>query len=254
MAAQGFTLVELMVALVAGLIVVGAVGAFAASSLRANSEYIRATKLNQELRTNLGFITDELRRAGYDETAMDYIFRPTTYTALSPFATIALEGAGTASGCIIYSYDRLPGSPGVLELANGEIRAIRRRERTVNGELVGVIEFSESAAGVTPACNGASPDYNTYPVACSAASGWCALSDPRIINITSLNLNSGGVVNLTPGGVSLPVQIRRIGVDLRGELVRVDDSVRGVTADVRVRADCVRANPSTNCTAAPTGT
>lgn len=250
-----------MVALVAGLIVVGAVGAFALSSLRANSEYIRATKLTQELRLSLGFITDELRRAGYDEMAMQHVFRPASYTDTSPFATINIVGANTVNGCVVYAYDRLPGTPGAAELANGELRAIRRRLRTVGGQQVGVLEFAESAASATGGpgvpnidpCNGGSPDYNAYPVACNATSGWCALSDPRILDVTALTLSDAGVVNLTPGGLTSPMQIRRIDVDLRGRLLNATDIVRGVHTDVRVRADCVRANPGVNCTTAPVG-
>jgi prepilin-type N-terminal cleavage/methylation domain-containing protein len=252
--ARGFSLVELMVAMVAGLIVVGAVGAFALSSLRANSEFIRATRLTQELRTSLGFVTDELRRAGYDERAMDFVFRPTTFTGVSPFTTINIVGPNSVDGCVVYAYDRLPGTAGSLELANGEMRAVRRVQRNVNGQSVGVLEFAESSVGVSPACNGATPDYSTYPVSCNGASGWCALSDPRILDVTALTLSDAGIVNLTPGGLSLPIQIRRIDVDLRGRLINATDITRGVHADVRVRADCVRANPGLNCTAAPAGT
>lgn len=184
---------------------------------------------------------------------MEYIFRPASFTGTSPFGTVNIVGANTVNGCVVYAYDRLPGTPGTAELANGELRAIRRAERTVNGQQVGVLEFAESEAGVTPACDGNAPDYSTYPVGCNATSGWCALSDPRILDVTALTLSDAGIVNLTPGGMTSPMQIRRIDVDLRGRLLNATDIVRGVHADVRVRADCVRANPGVNCTAAPAG-
>jgi prepilin-type N-terminal cleavage/methylation domain-containing protein len=62
----GFSLVELMVAMVAGLIVTGAVVAFTMSTMKGNTEYVRSARLTQELRNSLDQVTRELRRAGYD--------------------------------------------------------------------------------------------------------------------------------------------------------------------------------------------
>src|SRR5688572_15130429 len=165
-ASTGFSLVELMVSLVAGMIVVGAVLTFTVSSVRANSEYVKSTRLTQELRNISDLITGELKRAGYDEDAMRYVANPSS-TAASKFAPILVDTTA-GQNCVIYAYDRKPGNPGVIDLDNAEIRAIRRS--TTGG--VGVIEVAESATGVTPTCGGAGPDYSQYPATCNAASGW----------------------------------------------------------------------------------
>jgi prepilin-type N-terminal cleavage/methylation domain-containing protein len=254
---QGFSLVELMVALVAGLIVTGAALTFTLSSLRANTEFVGSARLTQELRNSLNFIADDLRRAGYDEDAMNYVSRPSTFTAASPFALIAINGS---KDCVIYSYDRLPGTAGALELDNGEMRAVRRVTRVVNGRNVGVLESAESAAGVTPRCNGNAPDYSTYPASCNNGSGWCALSDPRVVDITSFVVDNdlpdtGGGNGVVSGGASvLPLQIRRLNVDIRGSLIGTSDVVRGVHERIRVRSDCVHANAGVYCVADPVGT
>lgn len=250
----GFSLIELMVALVAGLIVSGAVLAFTMSSLRANSEYVRATRLTSELRNSLSFITEDLRRAGYDERAMDYVSRPAGFTGFSPFSTMSIVNAGASDGCIVYAYDRLPANPGVMDLSNGEVRAIRRMLRTVNGRQVGVIEFAESSGTMTPACGDDGPNYTSYPPACNATTGWCALSDPRTIDITSLSFNRPDVGFYSNATVSPGIQLREIAVDIQGQLIgtEADTIKRGVNAVVRVRADCIRANPGSNCTAVPT--
>lgn len=246
----GFSLIELMVALVAGLIVVGAVLSFTLSSLQANTEFVTTTRLTQELRANLNMVTEDLRRAGYDKDAIGFLARPATFTGFSQFATIEINDDldGTGNGCVVYAYDRRLGTAGVgsPELANGEIRAFRLKQRTVNGQMVGVLEFAESTTGFTPRCNNGSPNYNVYPVAC--ANGWCAVSDPRIIDIQEFTLNKDAVVEL--GSV---MQLRQIGIDLRGRLVGQPQTLRGVQASVRVRAECVRANPGTNCSAPPSG-
>lgn len=245
----GFSLIELMVALAAGLIVVGAVLKFTLSSLQANTEFVTTTRLTQELRANLNLVADDLRRAGYDEDSLGYLARPATFTGFSRFATIEINDDldGDGNGCVVYAYDRLPGAAGgPPELANGEIRAFRLKQRTVNGQVVGVLEFAESTAGVTPRCDGGSPDYNAYPAAC--ANGWCAVSDPRVVDIQEFILNKDAVVNL--GSV---MHLRRIGIDLRGHLVGQPQTSRSVHASVRIRAECVRADPDTNCSAPPSG-
>ncbi|WP_310061258.1 PilW family protein [Lysobacter niastensis] len=253
----GFTLVELMVALVAGMIVVGAVLAFALSSIRANSEYVRSTRLTQELRTSLETATDDLRRAGYDEDAMRYVSRPPTFTAASPFSRIFLSTNGS---CVIYAYDRENGGMGVLNLDNGEVRGIRRVVATINGRQVGVLEMAESATGVQPDCGGAAVDYSSYPASCSSG-GWCPLSDPRVVDITAFQVvndraATGGVPGLiaAAGTAVLPMQLRKMQVTLTGSLVSMPGVSRTITTDVRVRADCVRAAASTNCIAVPNGT
>jgi prepilin-type N-terminal cleavage/methylation domain-containing protein len=251
----GFSLIELMIALAIGLIVVGAVLAFTLSSVTTNSEYIQSTRLSQELRNSMDFVSRELRRAGYDQNNASYTARSTVAApVISPFgrifATTDANGTGTATdSCVIYAYDRDAGTSGTVELARGEIRAIRLGYTPAG---VGVIEVAESATGVTPACGGAAPDYTKYPATCSSA-GWCALSDPTVINITAFNVTRNDLVQ--PGSATAtPVVIREFNVELIGRLVRSADGTvtRGIRSTVKVRADCLEA--STLCDDAPTGT
>ena len=74
---SGFSLVELMVALAAGLVISGAAVAFLLSSFRSNGEYVQSTRLSQELRNSLDAVTRDLRRAGYDDDALKYLSNST---------------------------------------------------------------------------------------------------------------------------------------------------------------------------------
>jgi Tfp pilus assembly protein PilW len=255
-AMAGFSMVELMVALVAGLIVVGAVLAFTVSSVRANSEYIKSTRLQQELRNSTDFITSELKRAGYDEAAMDYVANPNS-TAVSKFAPMLIDTTAGAN-CILYAYDRQPGTPGQIDLDNGEIRGIRRKTATINGQTVGVIEVAESASAVTPACSGSQPDYSEYPVTCNTSSGWCPLSDPRSLDITSFTVNtagsgtdSNGVRSLAGSSTFNAMQQRELQVTLVGALSNDATVTRTERSNIKVRADCLRPLVTTSCNAAP---
>ncbi|MBF6022765.1 PilW family protein [Lysobacter niastensis] len=253
----GFSLVELMVALVAGMIVVGAVLAFALSSIRASSEYVRTTRLTQELRTSLETATDDLRRAGFDEQSLRYVARPPSFTETSPFSRVFIS---TNASCVIYAYDRKDGTDGTLDLSNGEVRGIRRAVRSVNGRNVGVLEMAESSGTTQPDCTGGSPDYSTFPATCTA--GWCPLSDPRLIDITAFQVvndrpaTSGvpGLIATGSGPAVLPMQLRKLQVTMSGSLISMPTVIRTITTDVRVRADCVRAAAATNCIAVPNGT
>jgi prepilin-type N-terminal cleavage/methylation domain-containing protein len=95
---RGFTMIELMIALVVGLVVSGAALALVASIVKSNSETIRAARLTQELRTTTEVIARELRRAR---------------SVRDPIADINASGQDNAcntidtntTGCIKIGYD-----------------------------------------------------------------------------------------------------------------------------------------------------
>jgi prepilin-type N-terminal cleavage/methylation domain-containing protein len=243
----GFSLVELMVAMVAGLIVTGAVVAFTMSTMKGNTEYVRSARLTQELRNSLDLVTRELRRAGYDENALGYLstgnasaFSPVRLdTAISPATTPA------SYQCVIYSYDRRGNIGGAPEVANGEVRGIRRVTANVNGRQVGVIEYGVSSGTTKPACGDASATYTSYPPSCNGT--WCPLSDPAILNITRLAfVDTRALVGTAPNQVWL----RDIGVNIQGQLAGSTEFTRGVKSRVRVRADCHLPTMS-NCSVSP---
>lgn len=257
-AQRGFSLIELMVALVVGLIVAGALLAFTVSSVRANAEYVRAARLTQELRTIGQFVDSELRRAGYDEDSLAYV-AGTTATKFSAFSPILLDTTAGAN-CVIYAYDRAPGTAGSIDPGNQEVRGIRRSTATVNGKTVGVVEVAESSATVTPECDGAAPDYTKFPVACNATSGWCAYSDPRTVDITTFILSdddaaaraaleSHGYQDITATGYT-PMRLREYKVTLTGQLVSDAEVDQSLSFNVKVRANCLR-ELATNCDAVP---
>jgi prepilin-type N-terminal cleavage/methylation domain-containing protein len=247
---RGFSLVELMISLAIGLIVVTAVLAFTLSSLTANSEYVQSTRLSQELRNSMDFISRELRRAGYDENMNRYTAASTKGAVLvSPFSPIKVEedadGDGVANdGCVIYAYDRAGGTPGEVELDQGEIRALRLAFRTVDGQTMGVLEIAESAGTNKPSCTGGAPTYTNYPATCNTGSGWCALTDPRVVNITEFTLDTSGYIPIAPTATATAITIREIGIGLQGQLRQSADGVvtRGISSSVKVRADCLMAS------------
>lgn len=119
---QGFNLVELMIALVLGLIVSLAVIGFIAALLRSNSETILATRLTQELRSLNEVMAREVRRARYVEDPIGALASPAT---TDPFEFVITD----SGRCITFGYQAVPGGAGVS--AVDEYRAIRHH--VVNG-------------------------------------------------------------------------------------------------------------------------
>lgn len=256
----GMSLVELMIAMAIGLVVIGSVLAFTLSSLTSNTEYVQATRLSQELRNSMDFVSRELRRSGYDQDIGSKIARFTTSNlAISPFARVfttndANSDGTVGDGCVIYAYDRTGGTNGTVDLANGEIRALRLATRSVDGLDVGVLEMAESSAGLTPSCAAAGPNYTNYPPSRNNTTSWSSLSDPRVLNLTAFNFDTSGYLNNPVSATSVTITMREIGIELQGQLRRSEDGTitRGIRSDVRIRADCL--DSLANCALAPTGT
>lgn len=253
----GMSLVELMIAMAIGLVVIGSVLAFTLSSLTSNTEYVQATRLSQELRNSMDFVSRELRRAGYDQNVGSYPARyainnltPPTFAKI--FTTNDANGDGTSvDGCVIYAYDRAGGTPGVVDLDQREIRAFRLILSAVDG--IGVLEVAESFGTTTPDCGAAGPNYNNYPPSKNTTTGWSALSDPGVLDLTRFTLDTSGYITQAGTATSAPLIIRELNIDLRGQLRRSEDGIvtRGIRSTVKVRADCLGA--STVCDDAPTG-
>lgn len=220
---RGFSLIELMVALIAGLIVLGATVAFTVSMLRSHTENILATRLSQELRTAMALITRELRRAGYNDLAGLTVGQGTE--VLSPFSQMTIENE-----CAIFAYDSAGGTPG--EIDPGEVKGLRRT--VTNG--VGVVQYSPGGA-VQPTCDGAGV--------------WEDITDTASVDVTLLSfeldaLPAGG--EESPGQV--PIYVRHVIVQLAGTIRGTPDVERALYSRIRVRSDCIRADLE-DCLLAP---
>jgi prepilin-type N-terminal cleavage/methylation domain-containing protein len=103
---RGFSLTELMVGSTVGLLVIAGALQLYVVNIRATSDTVRLSRLNQELRGTLDLLTFDLRRAGYWAFTPDSA-RPTD----NPFQADGNDvQLGNSTGepdnsCILYSYD-----------------------------------------------------------------------------------------------------------------------------------------------------
>ncbi|MBY6188054.1 prepilin-type N-terminal cleavage/methylation domain-containing protein [Marinobacter hydrocarbonoclasticus] len=149
---KGFSLVELMIAMLLGLLVLGATLAFFTSNLRANNTTLQLARLNQELQTLSTMMARDIRRAGFrgdavanrDAADRTFMFLPlsasssggsTTWSAqdLDLLVTGGSHANGGPYSCIILKAD-LDGD-GVLDTSAAEDERIGYRYDSSNKQV-----------------------------------------------------------------------------------------------------------------------
>ena len=171
---RGITLIEMMIAMLLGLIVTGTIITIFISNVKSSSENIQMIHLNQELRTVMGFVSDELKRAGYSGTA-----EPDHMDFLTPTA-----------GCVLYAYD--------LD-EDGDVDDDEKFGFRLNGN---VIEWGENVAcgadanwtGLTESSIADIQTFNIQPTTVPTASS--------TIFVERLDITIIGVKALNPGTAS----------------------------------------------------
>lgn len=117
---KGFSLIELMVAMVVGLFVAAIVATMYASIIRANSITIQAARLNMDMQAALDIIARDIQRAGYVSGAEAALERdssgnPTSSAASSSFHTAMFSAVNNTGDpldlnaddldCVLLRYD-----------------------------------------------------------------------------------------------------------------------------------------------------
>ena len=219
----GFTLIELMVALVLGLVVVGGVMAVFMNTYQANAQNIKAVRLNEELRAVMSLITRDLRRAG----ARDLSWQPSLLGTANAFANninwvlTRYDGTVPTNSCALFAYD----TDGNDAVDNVDRRGFRlRREGSLQS-----VEMRRTGT----ACNGG---------------GWEKITDENTMNVLDLNFTT----TLEPGMSG--VAVRSVIVTLRGathtrsgdpatltaaDCTNIDVVCRQLVEKIRLRNDAV---------------
>jgi len=147
--ARGFSLIELMIAMLIGMIVaLGAVGLIVAID-RANSEMIQSTRINQEMRALASVIADEIKRARRLHDPLALVGQGGTTNGTFDFVDNSQKNA-TAGDCIVYGYqDAVLSDTGVATAVNNYESIYLK---TTSG--VGQIVFAKDTSAVGCATTG----------------------------------------------------------------------------------------------------
>jgi len=102
----GFTLIEIMISLVLGLIVIGGAISIYISTIRGSTDVTNSARLNYDLDSVMQLMVNDIRRAGYwgggiaDSNAIN-----STTNIGNPFTLGSANIQLPSSSCILYAYD-----------------------------------------------------------------------------------------------------------------------------------------------------
>lgn len=204
-AQQGFTLIELMISMLIGLIILAAVIGMFVSMVKSDNDYLKSVRLNQELRAAMSLITRDLRRSGYNGAAVTAVISGTA----NPFQEMA-----TTATCVIYAYD--VNDNGVND-GNSERFGFRLNS--------GAIESRESGED------------------CAGTTNWDNITDENLVEITAFSVSDPDLVGddpeetVTPGKTSSGITTHQITIALTGRLVRDTSVTRTISEIVEIRND-----------------
>lgn len=172
----GFTLIEIMIALVLGLIVVGGAITIYITTIKGSSDTIKSARLNYDVDSVMVLMINDIRRAGYWGGAIagsDATENPYTVTSLpaAPPTNFALTDInvyaydGHANGCVLYTYDANDDGHYDDDLSDGTNSIDDRDEfygfRFATRDDIGVIEMRQSGISTDDTDCNADPDDDT---------------------------------------------------------------------------------------------
>ena len=178
--ARGFTLIEMMVSIVIGMLVaLGAVSLIVAID-RANSETIRASRLDQEMRALASVIGDEVKRARRLHDPLFFVGQGGTNSGV-----FDLVDTSTA-GCIVYGYQDAT--------LNDDLSASSPKEGVNNFEAIyldsGAVFFARLSETCTSSTAATCTTTTNGPLACASATNTGKGATVTQLNSAQLNVTS----------------------------------------------------------------
>lgn len=242
---SGFTLIEIMIALVLGLIVLSATIGIYVSTVKGSTDTINSARLNHDLESVMSLMVNDLRRAGYwggaiagaDSTANPFTSETTNVTNIQlrnlAAPTTALA-AGASGNCILYTYD----ADGVGGVAANEYYGFRLNGSTIN------IRFTGTAAAPASCTNG---DWEENiagdQITITALTFSTAYKCLNVTTATSYNTPCAEVTaaNLATGAKAS--ESRQLTIVLTGRLANDTTVTKTLTNTVKVRTDRIFTQP-----------
>jgi Tfp pilus assembly protein PilW len=218
----GLTLVELMIAIVLGMIVIAGVIQVFVGSVRSNGELLRMTRLEEELSAVLTLVSADVRRAGYNSLAANPANVASGWDNLMAPITVA-------GNCILYTYDTTGDGNDAL--------AANRFGFRLTGTTIEMYTNTNAA------------DWT-----CNAATGWAAATSTGVVDITALEfvltqqcVNATNSTRTCLAGSALTGDAlatnRILGIRITGELSADAMVARELEESVKIRNDLITFAP-----------
>lgn len=208
---NGFTLSEMMIALVVNSILFLALIGIFVADLEHYRKVINANRLQQQLQGVMDIMASDIRRAGYWGNASSDL---DTNQNNNPFMASGIDLAISGS-CILFAYDK--NSDGVLPAISS----------AYDDERYGYRLTAQAIQARPPGA----------PFSCAASSSsWENLTDTKIINITNLTFGLT-TKTVTTGPGTIGIIMRSIDITITGQLVSDATITKTLTQHIRIRND-----------------
>ncbi|WP_371186430.1 prepilin-type N-terminal cleavage/methylation domain-containing protein [Thalassotalea maritima] len=254
---HGFTLVELLLSMVFGLIVLSGVTYVYVSVISSSSSTLQNTKLNSQVATMMAVISADIRRAGYwanatHEEPSDNPFNVDDDTLLVIVNSMAdsskiLENTDQSGSCVLYSYDRnINGVVDALGVDN-ELFGVRLNDGAVEMRLAGSVSDADSCTDGTWEVISDKTLYTVTELSFNPVNSACInSSEPNDVDAVGDGNNvidddaEFDCYNVTPQTGDITVETREVLITLAARLNRDTDVRTQIAQAVRVRNDVVR--------------
>lgn len=250
----GFTLIEIMIALVLGLIVLSATIGIYVSTVKGSTDTINSARLNHDLDSVMSLMVNDIRRAGYwggaiagaNSAANPFISETTNVTNIQlrnlAAPTTALA-AGAAGNCILYTYDADGSGVNTPLVQTDDVDANEYYGFRLNGSTINMRRTGTTAAPAS--CTNGDWEENiagdqititalTFSTAYKCLNVTTAISyNTPCAEVTAANLATGAKAS----------ESRQLTIVLTGRLVNDTTVTKTLTNTVKVRTDRIFTQP-----------
>jgi prepilin-type N-terminal cleavage/methylation domain-containing protein len=223
---KGFSLIELMIAMVIGIFALTAILTLLTNNLSYGKQSIDMLKLNQEMRLSMDIMADDIRRAGYWNGTQTMVNNASISNPYSyPNFPVTINAS---NNCIVFSYDKDNSS-----------------DTPASDEKFGYALTNNTIVTGFPADKDG----------CNSIGTWNAISNPNMIKITALAFESIDPTNTTAGATQHQFTassgdllcVREIRIRISATLAKDDKVKQSLEKTIRLRNDEIRRSPAASC-------
>jgi len=231
----GFTLIEIMIALVLGLIVLSATIGIYITTVKGSTDTINSARLNHDLESVMSLMVNDLRRAGYWGGAKEGVDSST-----NPFTIGTANIQSPSTSCILYTYD---GGSGVTSGVNHDSNGLVDADEYYGFQLTGGAVTMRTTGTTTANC--ADGNWETMTIDSGGQSiNITALTFTiayKCLNVsTALSYDSTCAQVATAGNLvtgEKASESRQFNIVLTGQLANDATVTKTLTGTVKVRND-----------------
>jgi len=230
---SGFTLIEIMIALLIGLIIIAATITIYVSTIKGSSDTLKSARLNHDLESAMSLMVNDIRRAGYWGGAI-----AGADSSANPFTIGTANIQMPSASCILYTYDA--NGNGLLPTAApfDEYYGFKLDGTTIRMRLTGTTtaDCADGSWGTGEIIDGNKISITalTFIAAYKCLDTSAVPIPPATVAVTSYN--STCAVAALPAGHKA-VESRQINITLTGSVVGDTTVTKTLTSTVKVRND-----------------